>query len=339
MSTRNKSLLALLAVIIGAAVFFMKRQPLASVPEAAAPLLQAEQAAPPKKLIDQVKEFKGLPEAKLSEQEKNSECRGPLEAIETLSLKTLIHELSTEALKLNSKCLSIESNNIDALRGFPEICEQLKDGQPSQECIKKLFLYKSLRIHHATLGDDLNGLPTEVLISKVVGAWAELSSSPENLKRIRDIGTKLYERLPDSESAAKAAVVGYMIDDSLSVADKKERDRLLDEARINFPSSWEIYEMDLIRKQALDEGSYKNEIKSFYARYPDSAIGIYYMGCVQWSEGQIALARQSFKSASAKSPGDQRMGSTLRIALATEPPQKVCAVQIGFDPDKLEYFY
>ncbi len=290
-----------------------------------------------KSLNDLIKQFPGLDSPKLSPQESNSECKEALEAIETLPLQTLIYDLIQNKFKLKSDCLFISKNSISLLNDFPEVCEKPENNELSKACIEKLFFYKALRIHHATISDDLDSLSTEIIINKLIGLMAENAfNTPDGLKLMRAVGVKIYERLPESESesAAKAAVVGYFGDDNLSDVDKENYDKLLNEARNKFPENWEIYEMDLVRKKKNNDDSFKKEVVNFFQSHSESAIANYYMGCLYWSDNKGVEAQNLFQRAVELSPNDQRFVGTLQKSQTLRPPEKICSVQISLDPDK-----
>lgn len=52
---------------------------------------------------------------------------------------------------------------------------------------------------------------------------------------MRDVGRELHERLPHSDSAAKAELIGYLADDNLSAEAKTYYQTKLDETRQQFP--------------------------------------------------------------------------------------------------------
>lgn len=287
------------------------------------------------KLIDQVREFPGLPAANLSAKERSSECKAAIESIETLPLNTLSYDLQNGRINLKGDCLFTTKNDIPLLQGFPEVCTtRTAEGQLSQDCVSKLFFYKALRIHHATIDQDAKGLSTEILINKFIGLLAEQGfASPSGLKLMRDVGSTLRERLPNSESAARAALIGYLADDNLPADQKQKYEGMLDEARRQFPENWEIYEMDLVRKKLADEKSYNDEIQRYYTQNPNSAIAAYHMGCKAWSAADKVGALTFFEAAKKIVPQDKRFADTYAKALSVTPPEKVCSVQFNFTPD------
>ena len=289
----------------------------------------------PPSLFQQAQAHPGLTQSHLSEEDSSSECKPVLEAIETLPLKTLIYDLTTGKMKLDAKCLFHKKKEAKILDGFPEVCVQLKDGQPTADCVSKLFFYKALRIQNATMGQNLDNLETEVIIQKLMGILTGQSEiSADESKQIREIGVKLYERLPDSAAAAKAASVGFISAEQLTPEESAQFDKILDESRTKFPSNWELYEIDLIRKRGRDEAEFKKSVVDYYAANPNSPIARYYMGCMKWSEKEVTAAREFFHSAVAIAPNDARFKATYDHALAATPPEKVCTVQINFDPEK-----
>ena len=296
---------------------------------------QTETTSTPVSLSERAKQFPGLTKPNLSDAELKSECRQAIESIETLPLKTLVYDLGNGHLKLNADCLTHLKTNDNFLKGFPQVCEKLENGTPTSECVQKLFFYKALRINEATKNQALDSLATEIIINKLIALLADNAfATPEGLKTIREVGAKLYERLPNSESAAKAAIIGYLGEDGLAEQDKLNYDQISDEARAKFPNNWDIYEMDLIRKKSKNEESFKSEVLKHYANQPESSIAIYYMGCINWSDNKAVLARTFFKSAAERSPADKRFADTLQKSLSMNPPEKICAVQIGFNPDQ-----
>ena len=288
-----------------------------------------------KSLTEQIKNFRGLDKPKLSPQESQSDCKIALESIETLPLQTLIYDISHNKFKLKSDCLFFSKNSMPLLNNFPEVCEKIENNEPSKDCIEKLFLYKALRIHHATINDDLDSLSTEIIINKLIGLMAENAfNTPDGLKLVRAVGTKIYERLPDSDSAAKAALVGYFGDENLPDSERINYNNLLDDARRKFSENWEIYEMDLVRKKNNDNGGFKSEVTNYFQAHPESAIANYHMGCLNWSDRKAENARKLFQKALNLSPSDQRFTATLQKSQTMVPPEKVCSIQVNFDPDK-----
>lgn len=290
---------------------------------------------PSKSLLDQIKQFQGLEKARLSEQELKSECKEDLEAVETLPLETLIYDLKNKKLNLKSDCFFIDRNTTPLLSGFPQICRNFENNEPTKECVEKLFFYKALRIHQATMKDNLDNLQTEIIINKLIGLLAENAvQTAGGLKMIRDVGAKLYERLPDSESAAKAAALGYLADDKLSDSDKVSYDEILNQARRKFPENWEIYEMDLIRRKMKNDNSFETEVLNYFQKNPSSGIANYYMGCLAWNKQNATEARSFFQIAAQLQSSDQRFSSTLQKSQTVNPPEKVCTVQVNFDPNQ-----
>jgi len=324
------------SIVIGVALagyFLYRNKPSVLKPEHP-PKNDSLMGVPTTSLGEKAKAYSGLLAPKLSEEEKASDCKSSLESIETLPLQTLIYDLSNGRLTLDAKCLFLNKKIAPSLAGFPEVCKNLKSENPDKECIEKLFFYKAARIHQATIGENLDSLQTEVIIHKLIALMMDQSfSTPEGLQLIRQVGGKLYERLPNSDSAAKAAMLGYIGDDNLSEKNKVALDALLTEAREKFPENWEIYEMDLMRLKRSNEGDFKNRIVSFYESNGSSPIGQYYMGCLNWSEGKANAAQEFFRTANLNAPSDKRFSETYQKSMASKPPDKVCSVQIGFNPD------
>ena len=199
---KKSVILVLIGVVITAFLLRFYKTAIPKTIKAQPPLSEGSS----KSLTEQIRQFPGLDKPKLSPQELQSECKEALESIETLPLQTLLYDLGHNKFKLNSKCLFESKNNIELLKDFPEVCEKMENDQPSKLCIEKLFFYKALRIHRATMADDLDSLSTEIIINKLIGLLAESAfSSPDGIKQMRAVGNKLYQRLPESESAAKAA--------------------------------------------------------------------------------------------------------------------------------------
>jgi hypothetical protein len=292
--------------------------------------------SPEEKLFDRVKEFPGLTQTNLSSAEKTSECKSALEAIETQSLNTLLYDLNNGKLVLNGTCLFTTKSTTPMLENFPEVClVRDGEGQISKECTVKLYFYKAIRIHQATLDAELKGLSTEILINKLIGLLAEQAyNSADGLKRLRNTGAELRERLPDSSSATKAALVGYLGDEHLNKTEQQVYDALLNEARHKFPDNWEIFEMDLVRKKSVDENVFKSEVKNYYEQYPNSPIATYHMGCVVWDGNDRAGAVALFETAKKLLPEDKRFADTYAKALTAKPPEKICSVQINFNPEQ-----
>ncbi len=289
-----------------------------------------------KKLIDQVKDSPGLAQANLSSEEMNGPCKESLSAIETMPLNTLVYDLGHGSLKLDTNCLFKSKNDIKALKGFPEVCAKIENSQPSQQCIEKMFMYKALRIHHATINDSIENMATDVLIHKFIGILAEDGfNSPVGLRQLKEAGAILQQRLPESESAAKAALVGYMAStENMIPEDQKKFEDMLSESRKKFPENWEIYEMTLAQKKSKGEEDFKNEVLNNYKSRPDSAVSLYFMGCLKWSENQVAEAQNFFKQALQKAPQQSRFQYTLDLSQKAQPPEKICVLQMNFDPDK-----
>lgn len=332
-ASMKKNILFVLIITVATIVYLNFHKPSANSKEFQAQSTSSKNSS--KSLTDQIKQFPGLDTPKLSPQESQSECKEALESIETLPLQTLIYDLGHNKFKLKSDCLFISKNSIALLDNFPEACEKIENNEPSKACIEKLFFYKALRIHHATINDDLDSLPTEIIINKLIGLIAENAfNTPDGLKLVRAVGAKIYERLPESESAAKAAVIGYFGDENLSDIDRTSYNKLLDEARSKFPENWEIYEMDLVRKKMNNDDSFKNEVVNYFQSHSDSAIANYQMGCFYWSDSKVDEAQNLFKKSVQLSPNDQRFVGTLQKSQTMTPPEKVCSVQINFDPDK-----
>ncbi len=324
----NIKIFVVVSICIIAGVFFLNSKTSSNSEAKKIIALKSE------KLMDQAKNHPGLTKPNLSETENSSDCKSVFESIETLPLKTLIYDLKEERLNLNSECLLKNFPKVKSLIGFPEACKTTKGAEPTTECIEKLFKYKSMRIHNATKNTDIDTLDTAVIIQKFMAIMSDESmNSAEGQLALRTIGQKLYERLPNSETAAKAAALGVVISDKLSEEEHSKINELLDSARSKFPNNWEIYELDLIRRKGQNLESFKNEIVSYYTKFPNSAISQYYMGCLNWSENKATIARDFFKSTTTINPKDIRFSGTYEQSLKTNPPEKVCSVQINFNPD------
>ncbi len=330
----KKLILPISILVLAALVYVAYKKPTAVV-ENKSEINTISKVTPPKSLLDQIKQFPGLEKARLNAQELKSECKNDLEAIETLPLETLIYDLKNKKLILKPECVSIDGKITPSLVNFPEICEKLENNEPTKECVEKLFFYKALRIHRATKNDNLDNLQTEIIIHKLIGLLAENAfQSADGLKMIRDVGTKLYERLPQSESAAKAAALGYLTDNQLNAADKARYDEILNQAREKFPNNWEIFEMDLIHKKMKDIKSFETEVLNYFQNNPNSGIANYYMGCLNWGNQSPAAAQSFFQKAFQLHPTDKRFAETLKMSLTVNPPENVCTVQINFDPNQ-----
>ncbi len=330
MKSKTKIFAVILLIGFIGILFFKKNIPAKDDAVQKSKIIQSE------KLIEQAKSHPGLTQSNLSASENSSECKFILESIETLPLQTLIYDLTNGNLDINShsNCIMNDFPKLKNLDGFPAVCQIIKGTEPSKKCIDQLFKYKSLRIHHATLNSDIDLLDTPVIIQKFMAVLSDDSTeNPEGQNRIRTIGQKLYERLPNSEAAVKAAVLGFMIPTNLSTDDQQKFNDILDSARSKFPNNWEIYEMDLIRKKGQSLDSFKNEIQNYYAKYPNSAIAQYYMGCLNWSENNAPVARDFLKSATVTAPNDPRFADTYQQAQKLNPPEKICMVQINLSPD------
>lgn len=331
----KKNLLVIGIVALATAFYFFSKSKKPEISTTTA--VTARQTKPTgTKLIDQVRDFPGLPTAKLSAQEKSSECKSALESIETLPLTTLLQDLKDGRIKLKGECLFSGKSTISSLNDFPEACEARQpDGQVTTDCAAKVLFYKALRIHHATINENSKGLSTEILINKLIGLLADQAfASPTGLKLMRDVGRELRERLPQSDSAAKAELIGYLADDNLPPEGKQYYETKLDEARQQFPENWEIYEMDLIRKKSMNEKLYDDEIKKYYSQNPNSGIATYHMGCSAWNHADKVRALEFFDVAKKIAPQDKRFADTYSKASTLSPPEKVCTVQINFNPEQ-----
>lgn len=285
-------------------------------------------------LIERVKEAPGLESSRLSESEKSGECKGTIESIQTLSLKTLAFDLAAGNLKLTTDCLPVSGTNEIFLKGFPAVCEKRENGQATAECLQKLLFYKALRIHHDTINDSLDGLSTEIIIQKWIGLMVDMApASKSGLQMMKAVGQKLLERLPNSASAMKAALIGDFIDEELPAEQKRLLSAKIHEARELYPDNWDIYEMDLIRQREENPEGFRRSVNDFNQKNPNSPIGNYYVGCLAWSEGNQAKARQYFQRATELSPQDNRFMDTLKKSTASKPEEKVCTVQVSFSPD------
>lgn len=307
----------------------------------ASPILNSvfQKIDPTKKLSTQAMQLKGMDTAKLSEDEKeDAVCRLSLESIETLPINALIEDLKSEKISLRKDCLFKSKVDIKNLEGFPEVCllkDKLADKiEISEECQQKLFLYKALRIHHSTISDNPKGLSTEILLQKFFGILTDQAfSTAAGVALFRQTSNELYERLPESVSAAKASIMGYLVDNALTDADQVKFDQSIAEARQKFPNDWEIYEIALVRKRIVDEDAFRFEILDYYSKQPESAIANYYMGCVQWSTGNITLAQNYFNDAVKYAPNDSRFKDTYENSLTKASSEQICTVKVNFNQE------
>lgn len=199
----------------------------------------AEQPQPqPAKLIDRVKQFPGLQKPNLTEQEKVSFCAAALESIETLPLKTLLFDIENDQLKLDPKCFEFQTKPWSALKDFPQACLTRIKNELSQTCVQSLFSFKAIRIHQATAAEKVAQLSLELLINRLMALLnQEMLTSADGKKMLREVGLELRSRLPDSDSAAKAAALGYLIEDQLDLNDAQAFQDLLGQLRTQFPQS------------------------------------------------------------------------------------------------------
>lgn len=291
-------------------------------------------SSPSPKLIEQIKEHPGLKVAQLSSDEKASECKAALELIETLPFRSLVSDLTNGQLKLDPRCMFLKTKPFQKLDGFPQVCEDVKDGALSRDCLDKLLYYKALRIHYGTLDADLSSLPNEVVIQKLMALLLENAfQTDDGLKLLKAVGEEVYRRLPWSEPAAKAATIGYFVAHDRSAEDDARFEALLREARGKFPESWELFEMEVTRKKLKNDLSYKDDVRNLYRQYPETALAMYYRGCLYWAESQATEARDLFRRATEASPGDRRLSKTLQESLSKVPPEFVCSIHIGVNPD------
>jgi tetratricopeptide (TPR) repeat protein len=288
-------------------------------------------------LIEKAKQAPGLSQPHLSEEEKsNAVCKPALESIETLPLNTLVYDLTNGSLALHPDCLFHEKNEFTMLKGFPQSCEVRVEGKPTQDCIKQLFFYKAMRVNRATIDQDLSHLPTEVIIQKLVAILGSFFDgvTPEVLKQLSAVGAQLRERLPESASAHKAALLGVLANDNATTEEKVRYQQELNQSRQKFPNDWDLFEMDLIQKKKNDKEEYNKEVQIFYGAHPKSAIALYHRGCLSWSQGQAAEAQDFFKQALDIAPNDTRFKDTYQKSLTSATADTVCSVQLNFDPDR-----
>jgi tetratricopeptide (TPR) repeat protein len=286
------------------------------------------------KLIDRVKQFPGLQKPNLSEQEKASHCAAALESIETLPLKTLLYDIQNDQLKLDPKCFESQTQNWSTLQDFPEACLTRVNNELSQTCVQSLFSYKTIRIHQATANENVAQLSLELLINRLMALLnQEMLTSADGKKMLREVGMELRSRLPDSDSAAKAAALGYLIEDQLDTQNALAFQELLGQLRTQFPESWDIFEMELVHLKTADSKKYVQSITDHYQSHPDSAIATYHWGCLSWQKGQAQPARELFRKAASIKPDDKRFSQTYDQSVKVNPPEKVCQVQISFNPE------
>ncbi len=286
------------------------------------------------KLIDRVKQFPGLQKPNLSEEEKVSLCAAALESIETLSLKTLIYDIENNQLKLDPKCFESQTKTWSALKDFPQACLTRINNELSQTCIQSLFSFKALRVHQATAKENVAQLSLELLINRLMALLnQELLTSADGKKMLREVGLELHSRLPNSDSAAKAAALGYLVEDQLDANSAQAFQELLGQLRTQFPESWDIFEMELVHLKTADSKKYVESITNHYQSNPDSAIATYHWGCLSWQKGKAQPARELFQRAVSMKPDDKRFLQTYDQSLRVNPPEKVCQVQISFNPE------
>ena len=297
---------------------------------------KVDQQAQPQavKLIDRVKQFPGLQKSNLSESEKASDCATALESIETLPLKTLLYDIQNDQLKLDPKCFETQTKSWSALKDFPQSCLTKINNELSQSCIQSLFSFKAIRIHQATANENVTQLSLELLINRLMALLnQELLGSADGKNRLREVGLELRSRLPDSDSAAKAAALGYLIEEKLNTSDTEAFQDLLIQLRAQFPESWDIFEMEIIHLKNVGSKKYEQNIINNYQSNPESAIATYHWGCLNWQKGQAQPAREQFRRAVSMKPEDKRFVQTFDQSLKVQPPEKVCQVQISFNPE------
>lgn len=286
----------------------------------------------PQKLSEQLEVFKGLEKSTLSEAEKSSPC-GPLfERLETYSLKVIMDDLKNKELQLEANCFKENTSTNAFLKGFPETCQLNDQGQLSPTCQVQLVAIKSFRVHRATEYQSPDSLSTELLINRLMAYLTSQSfNTVEGKKNLRELGQELYKRLPENESAAKAAGIGYLMDDNLTPEDQQKFSDLGSEIRQKFPDNWEIYEINLLSKKNQNKEEFENIIVSDYQANPNSAIANYYMGCRSWKNKNFPEAIKYFQLALQISPNHKRFKQTLADTSDTTN-QKVCRFEIGFNP-------
>lgn len=91
--------------------------------------------------------------------------------------------------------------------------------------------------------------------------------------------------------------------------------------------------MELVHLKTADSKKYVQSITNNYQLNPDSAIATYHWGCLSWQKGQAQPARELFQKAVSLKPDDKRFLQTRDQSLKVNPPEKVCQVQISFNPE------
>lgn len=324
----SKTSFFFLSIILGATIYFL-------FPQSKPLNLDQEQMQPQVvKLIDRIKQFPGLQKPNLTAAEKASQCAAALESIETLPLKTLLYDLQHDRLRLDPQCFESQTKSWSALKNFPQDCLKKLNNELSQNCAQSLFSFKTIRIHQATANEDLSELSLELLINRLMALLnQEMLGSSDGKKMLREVGLELQSRLPDSASAGKAAALGYLIEDQLNATDTTAFQELLSQLRAQFPENWDIFEMELVHLKTADTKKYQESITNHYQSNPSSAIATYHWGCLNWQKGQPDPARELFQKAVSLKPNDKRFLQTYEQSLKLQPPEKVCQVEISFNPE------
>ena len=239
----------------------------------------------------------------------------------------------SEQLTFDPSCFQAFIEKYPFLKGFPETCQLNKEGKLVNPCASQLLAIKAIRIHMATQSQSTDTLSTDLLINRLFALLTNQSiGTPEGTQAIKEVGRELFKRMPNNESAAKAAGLGYLIDDHLSPEDQQYFSDLGSEIRNRFPDNWEIYEINLLSKRNINKEEFENTIKSTYESNPESAIANYYMGCAKWKYKAFNEARAYFQKALQLSPHHERFAQTLKSSSDTSN-EKVCRFAIGFNPD------
>jgi TolA-binding protein len=195
------------------------------------------------------------------------------------------------------------------------------------------MIYKGLRIHRATLDSQIDNLSTEVLIQKFVGMMFDGSMDQANgIQEMREIGIKIYERLPESLSAAKVALIGFILENKLNETDRLSFEKILAQAQERFPDNWDLYEVSLMNRKSRSEKEYQAAVKTFYQTYPDSALAAYHLGCVFWTKTDLPAAQKYLKLAYDREPTNKRFQESWTQSQKLPAQERVCSLQIGFDP-------
>lgn len=328
---KKNQIYAFMAILLlfAAVSYFVKRSPIKKTETN----LEQNTNELSQKLSEQLKNFQGLEKSTLSESEKSTTCGATYEKLEIYSMKVLLEDLKNGDLNINTDCFKKDIKKIGILKGFPQTCQLDDLGQFSVTCQMQVLTIRSIRIHRATVNQAPTTLSTDLLINRLMAYLTTLSiETPEDKKNLRELGNELYSRLPHNESAAKAAGIGYVIDDNLSPEDQLKFSELGHEIRNKFSDNWQIYEIDLLSKRNLNREEYDSTIQSTYESNPNSAISNYHMGCKSWSHGNHQEARDYFQKASQINPANKIFAKTLKDS--SDPKfERVCQFQISFDPE------